>query len=80
MHKTLKSLPCGYHALVAPHAQGRPDVQAFLDWLRDEAQATNARPEAAGGVAEAAMAGQRPRSGHMAVPASTRAARARRGR
>jgi LysR family glycine cleavage system transcriptional activator len=29
----------GYFAVAAPHAKDRPDVIAFLDWLRDEAAA-----------------------------------------
>jgi LysR family transcriptional regulator, glycine cleavage system transcriptional activator len=30
--------PRGYFAIVAPHAAARPDVAAFIAWLRDEAQ------------------------------------------
>jgi DNA-binding transcriptional LysR family regulator len=29
----------GYYVLVAPHAHARPDVQAFVEWLRAEAAA-----------------------------------------
>jgi LysR family glycine cleavage system transcriptional activator len=29
----------GYYVLVAPHARGRPDVDAFVAWLREEAAA-----------------------------------------
>jgi DNA-binding transcriptional LysR family regulator len=29
----------GYYVLVAPHARGRPDVDAFVEWLRAEAAA-----------------------------------------
>src|SRR6185369_8872382 len=37
----------GYYAIVAPHAGDRPDVAAFVGWLRDEA-ATEARRATAG--------------------------------
>lgn len=39
----------GYFAVAAPHAGERPDVAAFISWLRDEAQAEAARtaPDAA---------------------------------
>jgi DNA-binding transcriptional LysR family regulator len=38
----------GYFVLVAPHAQGRTDVAAFVDWLRVEA-AAEARADAMAG-------------------------------
>ena len=37
----------GYYAVVAPHAGDRPDVTAFVGWLRDEA-ATEAKRATAG--------------------------------
>lgn len=40
--------PRGYYAIPAPHAVARPDVAAFLAWLRSEAAAqVEARPRAA---------------------------------
>ena len=29
----------GYYVLIAPHARGRPEVEAFVEWLRVEATA-----------------------------------------
>jgi DNA-binding transcriptional LysR family regulator len=36
----------GYYAVVAPHAAERPDVAAFVGWLRDEAAAEAKRATA----------------------------------
>ncbi len=33
----------GYYAVAAPHAGARPDVRAFIDWLRDEAATATKR-------------------------------------
>jgi DNA-binding transcriptional LysR family regulator len=39
----------GYYAVVAPHAVDRPDVTAFVEWLRDEAEAEAARAKTEAG-------------------------------
>jgi hypothetical protein len=41
----------GYYAVVAPHAAERPDVAAFVGWLRDEAAAEAKRATATGAPA-----------------------------
>jgi DNA-binding transcriptional LysR family regulator len=40
--------PRGYYVLVAPHAEGRPDVAAFAGFLREEAGAAAPGPAARG--------------------------------
>lgn len=40
-------VPHAYFAIAAPHAQGRPEANAFLKWITAEAAATNASASAA---------------------------------
>jgi DNA-binding transcriptional LysR family regulator len=36
----------GYYILIAPHARGRPDVDAFVEWVADEAARVADKPAA----------------------------------
>jgi LysR family transcriptional regulator, glycine cleavage system transcriptional activator len=55
----------GYYVLVAPHARGRPDVEAFVAWLGAEAAAAAIEPVA-------------PRPVSRSAPAAAKGGRARR--